>query len=128
MEKDLGLKILIASGNDYPGKMLSDSMRQLGHRAIWALRGDMALENARRSPDFDGLLSELDLPDMTGFALAGRISEILGHSINAHLFDTQTPNRVRMNLIIEAGCSFRLLPIKREQLLEILEQMRIGSQ
>ena len=136
------LNILIVSDNRGFGKTLYDYFQDRGHEAFWIPDGELTLASVLRDKalreealkvggqgpkEYNGLIAELYLRDMTGFALAERVRDILEHPISAHLFAREPLDSVKVKLVVEAGCTFHLLPIKATELDKIIKEMQAST-
>lgn len=73
-----GLKVLVVDDNRNAATALTELLNLRGCRAQAATNGGQALA-AARAEDFDAVLLDLDLPDITGYEVAVRLCQSTAH-------------------------------------------------
>jgi CheY-like chemotaxis protein len=70
-------KILVVEDEAIVRLLVVDTLKNCGHTVLEAADGQTALELIRQCPDLDMLVSDIRLPKMDGFSLAGAARQLL---------------------------------------------------
>jgi len=69
----MSMKVLIVDDNDSVRKLLRDLCLEAGHTAVLANTGQEAWELLDRGEEFELIISDNDMPEMTGVELLQRV-------------------------------------------------------
>jgi len=124
------LNILLAEDHLINQKLILSLLEKKGHTITLVTNGKEALDALSRR-DFDAVLMDIHMPGMAGMEATRRIrdpsSRVRWHNIPIIAFTARALKEDREKCL-EAGMNYYITkPLKKEKLLNILEDIRVGK-
>ena len=120
------LRLLLVEDHDSTREVLARILRRAGHRVHGAATGAQALEFLQTEGPFDALISDLGLPDRSGFDLLREIR--VGHPNSPAIALSGYGMDEDVKRAKDAGFTAHLVkPIPFDQLRAILDQIATGT-
>jgi len=122
-EKRETKKVLVVDDLLYVVKFISSILKKEGYSVITAMSGEEALQRfTRYSPDL--ITIDQNLPDMTGFELVLKLRQLNNGRNVKIIFISGVYEKDVIESILDLGISsFLLKPVKRNKLLETVQQL-----
>lgn len=119
------LRVLIVDDNEVNRIVLASFLRQLGINYEEAASGKSALERIEME-DFDVVLMDIQMPDMSGLEVASRVERMKGEqptliAVTAHAFPQQREEILKSGFV---DCLIK--PIAESDLIRVLKQAGSG--
>lgn len=115
-------RILFIDDDPFTLETLGKAVEVFGHQHLWAKNGQEALKIAtEQSPDI--IFLDMNLPDMDGIALIGRLREVAALASTPVLVLSASPELDAADLARQAGAQAYLnKPIRLQTLLDTIRE------
>ncbi len=118
--------VLVVDADRTAAAQLTAVVEEMGHRAEWIGSGRDALTRLAQTP-FDVILTELDLPDMTGSELVGEVQRCWPEVAAVVVAGEATVTRA-VGAMKAGATDFLLKPCDRAEVLQVLERALARAQ
>lgn len=121
------LAVLVVDDEEPVLRLLSRLLRDLGHRSVTVTSGEQALE-AIAHKSFDAILTDVKMPGMSGFDLAGALEEARHPLADRIIFITgDTLSSTTRDRLERSKGRYLPKPFSIDQLTEALQSLQQGS-